>query len=203
MKLPKYEVDVLKLVSELGPCGETVIHSKTDGALSDIQKDLGDLSNRGYVLYQNKQWSITAKGQDALTQSEQNAVEVSVVNAKVYAVIEKHQPVTKEDIIKMSELGNDGSVEAALSEFVDEGAVTWKENEGYRICPILNDYIVATALGELEKQLALQPVKLNSVESYELKLQVLSKLSNLLDPSIGSILDDIQADLNHLQDKAA
>lgn len=62
---------------------------------------------------------------------------------------------------------------------------------------------VNKALRALKEKLTDEPVVIDPVEKLELKCNVLAQLACLLDPSIGSVLDDIRADLVGIEEKAA
>lgn len=62
---------------------------------------------------------------------------------------------------------------------------------------------IKTALSDLEMQLAMEPVDIQPVDWFDMKCNVIDRLSDLLDPSISSVLIDIKTDLMRLQEKAA
>lgn len=196
MTLNKFEIGLLKLVAKLGLCGEKSIHKETTDTLQEVQKDLGELNNRGYVLHANKQWTITDKGHAAIHSTPEPKVK-----AQIFAIVEKHQPITFEDINKFSQLGDHSLVKTNLNQLIEERTLLFTKGEGYRIFTAEDG--INEALSGLEKQLSVEPVLLNPVEQYETKCAVLNELSRLLDPSIASVLEDIKGDVTHLHEKAA
>jgi hypothetical protein len=172
-KLHKWEIELLKVVKSCQPSGVAVIHDQCEGTLKATQIDLGSLYNSGYLMIKHKQYSVTGKGELALA-----AANLTIENGKTLPEREHEAKLEVNDLVIMES----------------------------RCDVIKNDVIsndVAIALDGLEKKLSIEPVVLTPVEQYELKCQVIDRLSDLLDPSISSVLDDIKQDVTQLHVKAA
>jgi len=172
-KLEKYEVELLKIVKTFQPCGASVIHDISEGNLKDIKLDLGRLYNHGYLTLKNKQYSLTDRGELALV-----AANPTIENGKTLPERERETKLEVNNLVIM-----ESSCDVIKNDVIS------------------ND--IDLALNGLEKQLSIEPLVLNPVEQYELKCQVIDRLSELLDPSISSILDDIKQDVTQLHVKAA
>jgi DNA-binding PadR family transcriptional regulator len=177
-KLDKYEIQLLAIVKSCQPCVATVVHDQYEGDLKDTVTDLGLLYNSGHLSVKSKQYSLTEKGVSTLADLS------NIPPAKT-------QTMTNDDLVITDAANHPGPY-----------AITDMDNSHLNANDIITDE-VENALNDLERQLAIEVVLLTPVEQYELKCEVIDRLSGLLDPSIASILDDIKQDVTQLHEKAA